>query len=314
MKTTALCHCRSVKTTALCHCRSDDSLKIVISRVDTTWNSRPVRTAASIGKSPRQFGHYVMHLGEEASSSPGEQQKTARRSLLYNKNNTEPTSPKQRHVEMSRPSKRKARSDSSDDEMLLTPKRRHLQGSNGDQCQRGSKVGVRDTDSPRKTPSRSKNTGSSVSGTMVTPSKNQETAQNPRTPTDRSSETTRTPSRRTSLATPKTPSGELKSHGSGTPKTPSGRTTSQKGVETPRSSKSKPSSMRSSAVDDRTPGKGRRRTLVSEVVFQSDSTGHVQVESGETRVSRLRPRYVHQIYVWKLLLVYISENNFHSIR
>ena len=289
-----------MKTTALCHCRSDDSLKIVISRVDTTWNSRPVRTAASIGKSPRQFGHYVMHLGEEASSSPGEQQKTARRSLLYNKNNTEPTSPKQRHVEMSRPSKRKARSDSSDDEMLLTPKRRHLQGSNGDQCQRGSKVGVRDTDSPRKTPSRSKNTGSSVSGTMVTPSKNQETAPNPRTPTDRSSETTRTPSRRTSLRA--------------TPKTPSGRTTSQKGVETPRSSKSKPSSMRSLAVDDRMPGKGRRRTLVSEVVFQSDSTGHVRMESGETRVSRLRPRYVHQIYVWKLLLVYISENNFHSIR
>ena len=261
----------------LCHCRSDDSLKIVISRVDTTWNSRPVRTAASIGKSPRQFGHYVMHLGEEASSSPGEQQKTARRSLLYSKNNTEPTSPKQRHVDMSRSAKRKARSGSSDDDMSLTPKRRHIQDSNSDQCQRGSKVAVRDTDSPRKTPSRSKKT---------------ETAQNQKTPTDRRSETVTTPRSKKShrSSTPKTPSGEITSRVSGTPKTPSGRTTSQKGIETPRSSKSRPSSRRSLAVDDRTPGKGRRRTLLSEVVFQSDSAGRVQVETGETRVSRLRPR------------------------
>lgn len=275
------------------HCRSDDSLKIVISRVDTTWNSRPVRTAASIGKSPRLYGHYVMHLEEEASPSPAKDKKTARRSLLYSKNNNDPHTPNKqlRNVETSqRSSKRKAQCDSSEDDTLVTPKRRHLAGKNYDPCQ-SSKVACSDSsravNSPQKTPSHSKKIDSSDDRTVSTPSG--------RTPTCRSRETARTPSKRTpaqkSSETVKTPSGRTKSHGSnGTPRTPSGRTTSQRGGETPRSSRSKPPPQRSLAVDDTTPRRESRRTLVSEVVFQSDSSGQVSVERGESQMTRLRPR------------------------
>ena len=274
------------------HCRSDDSLKIVISRVDTTWNSRPVRTAASIGKSPRLYGHYVMHLEKEASPSPAKDKKTARRSLLYSTNNNDPHTPNKqlRNVETSqRSSKRKAQCDSSEDDTLVTPKRRHLVG-NYDPCQ-SNKVtcsnSSRADNSPRKTPSHSKKTGLSDDGTVSTPSG--------RTPSCRSRETARTPSKRTpaqkSSETVKTPSGRTKSHGSsGTPRTPSGRTTSQRGDETPRSSRSKPPSWRSLGVEDTTPRRESRRPLVSEVVFQSDSSGQVSVERGESQMTRLRPR------------------------